>query len=524
MQIPSLPFKILALGPFRPLEERVWNQDPLSVDQTNIDAVFQSLNPSLEIPLSLEGGRSLDLTLPFKQLKDFHPDRILENTPYLKSLWDAKKSVEEGKDKGLAEEEIVQRLLTWPDFPREILVKPQKSSPSPSRAVENILDMVSLPQGTSRSSSEPHSALEAIDIFLQGTLKSILADENFRNLESIWQGLKILLRPESSKGCLSVQIVPASLETLVKTLSNLMGRLIQDLPSLLLVDFPFDPSPRNLEWIEKISGIAETLLVPIILPITPRFFYLNTWADLPKIPFLPHHLQEPAFTQWRHFRKTPSSRWVALTCNRFLARYPYGPNNETRLLRLEETDRLWVSPVWAMGSLIGQSFLKTGWPTRFTDWHSIQLEDLPLHPAEGARLLCTETAFSEDRISQFIRIGITPLVSSPNQDFAFIPAEASVSGGSLSYQLFLSRILNFLFWCKDHFPPDLEASEIQKSLQETFPLFWEKTGHPSPLNLHISATRTQMDKPPIVRISFQPPREVLPSGDPVELDFQWHSG
>jgi hypothetical protein len=300
-----------------------------------------------------------------------------------------------------------------------------------------------------------------------------------------------------------------------------MGRLLQDLPSLLLVDFPFDPSARNLEWIGKISEIAETLLVPIILPITPRFFYLDTWADLPKIPFLPHHLQEPAFAKWRHFRKTPSSRWVALTCNRFLARYPYGPHNETRLLRLEESDHLWISPVWALGSLIGQSFLKTGWPTRFTDWHSIRLEDLPLHPAEGTQLLCTETVFSEDRISQFIRIGITPLISSPNQDFAFIPAEASVSGGSLSYQLFLSRILNFLFWCKDHFSPDFEASEIQMGLQQAFPLFWEKTGHPSPLNLHISATRLQTDKPTIVRISFQPPREVLPSGDRVELDFQW---
>jgi len=77
MQVPSLPFKILALGPFRPFEERVWKQDPVSVDKTNIDAVLKNLNPSLEIPLSIDRNRSLGLTVPFKRVKDFFPSPVL---------------------------------------------------------------------------------------------------------------------------------------------------------------------------------------------------------------------------------------------------------------------------------------------------------------------------------------------------------------------------------------------------------------------------------------------------------------
>ncbi len=521
MQIPSLPFKILALGPFRPLEERAWDQNPIPVGKTNIDQVLEDLSLSLDIPLPGDLCPPLGLPLHFKKLKDFHPDRILENIPFLKNILDAKRFIEESKTRGLSEEETYQRLITWPDFPQNIELRTQKPKVSPTNAVENILEMVAMPGEGSAPSRATQSLLEQIDSFLGRILKHILADENFRNLESVWQGLRLVLRQGSRNGDLSLEIVPISFETLAETLDGLMGRLIQDLPSLLIIDLPFDHSARSIEYIEKISLFAETLLVPVIIPITPKFFYLQSWEDLPKIPFLPHYLQEPAFAKWRHFKETSSSRWVAITCNPLLARYPYGPHNETRLVRFEESGCLWVSPVWALGSLIGQSFLKTGWPTRFTDWQEIRLEDLFLRPTGGNQLLSTEAAFSEDRISQFIRAGITPLVSSLNQDFAFVPAETTVAGGSLGYQLFLSRITNFLFWCKDHFPPDLEPSAIETGLHQAIILFWEKTGHIPPLSLDISVSRSQPGEPTIAKILLQPPRQVLPSGDKVELEFHW---
>ena len=521
MQIPSLPFKILALSPFRPLEERAWDQNPIPVDKTNKDQVLENLGLSLDIPLPADLCPPLGLPLNFKKLKDFHPDRILENTPYLKNILDAKRFIEESKTRGLSEEETYQRLITWPDFPQNIELRTQKPKVSPTNAVENILEMVAMPGEGSAPSRETQSLLEQIDSFLRRILKHILADENFRNLESVWQGLRLVLRQGSRNGELSLEIVPISFETLAETLDGLMGRLIQDLPSLLIIDLPFDNSARSIEYVEKISLFAETLLVPVIIPITPKFFYLESWEDLPKIPFLPHYLQEPVFAKWRHFKETSSSKWVAITCNPLLARYPYGPNNETRLVRFEESGCLWVSPVWALGSLIGQSFLKTGWPTRFTDWQEIRLENLSLRPTGGNQLLSTEAAFSEDRISQFIRVGITPLISSLNQDFAFVPAETTVAGGSLGYQLFLSRITNFLFWCKDHFPPDLEASAIETGLHQAIILFWEKTGHIPPLSLDISVSRSQPGEPTIAKILLQPPRQVLPSGDKVELEFHW---
>jgi hypothetical protein len=212
---------------------------------------------------------------------------------------------------------------------------------------------------------------------------------------------------------------------------------------------------------------------------------------------------------------------MAITCNRFLVRYPYGPDNQPSFVRFEESGNLWVSPVWAIGSLISQSFIKTGWPTRFTEWQNIRLENLALTMIEGNKNISTEASFSDERIDQFIRAGIMPLVSPLNKDTAFIPGETTVAGSSLSYHLFLSRITRFFFWCKDHFEEDLEPLDLEKNLRRAFSLFWEKSGHLTPKGLEISVSKPKPDQPVMVRIIIDPSRQILPTGEKIELELNW---
>ena len=108
-----------------------------------------------------------------------------------------------------------------------------------------------------------------------------------------------------------------------------------------------------------------------------------------------------------------------------------------------------------------------------------------------------------------------------NKDIAFVPAEVTVAGSSLSYQLFLSRITQFLFWCKDTIGKDLDAVDIEKTLEKAFSLLWERTGHLSPRNLEISVTRPKFEKAAMVRIVIEPSREILPSGEKIELELNW---
>ena len=78
MQIPSMPFNILALAPFRPGEETPWRQGTIRVDKTNLDQVLAETGLSLYIPLPNNLCQKGGLTISFKRLKDFHPDSIIK--------------------------------------------------------------------------------------------------------------------------------------------------------------------------------------------------------------------------------------------------------------------------------------------------------------------------------------------------------------------------------------------------------------------------------------------------------------
>jgi len=523
MQIPFMPFKVLALAPFSLQKESPWNHKPIQVDKTNLDQVISQLGLSLEISLPKNLCPSGALTINFHRLKDFHPDRLLEANPFLKNILDARRFVEEAKGKGLLEEEIYRRLRGWLDLPFEIKSEPRKpkTASATSGVIDDILKMVAVPDEASVSSGETQSFIAQIDSILRQILGIIFSNEDFRSLESIWQGLRFLMKEGGVNEESKLEIVPVSLDTLEETINHLMVDLVEDLPSLILIDLPFDNSPRSLDLLGEIAQFSETLMVPTLCWITPKFFYLDTWQDLKRLAFIPHTLEEPAFAKWRQLGKAPSAKWMAMTCNRFLVRYPYGPDNKPGLIRFEESGNLWVSPVWALGSLVGKSFIKTGWPTRFTEWQTIRLESLALNTVEMERNIPTEASFSDERIDQFIRGGIIPLVSLANKDFAFIPFETTVAGGSLNYQLFLSRITQFLFWCKDHLERDLAPDALETNLKKAFSLFWERSGHLTPKEFQISVTQSKPDKPTAVRIIVEPSRQILHSGERVELELNW---
>jgi len=521
MQSPSLPFKVLALGPFTLQEKKDDLQKPIQVDQNHPDQAVEKLNLSLSISLPQNLCRWDHLSLDLKRLKDFHPDSLIENHPSLKNLLEAGKFAEESKTRGLGEEEIYQRLKEWPGLPIEIRFESTKAREEVSSSVDRLLKMVAMPGEGPASPPERQAFVPQIDLVLQQILRQVFSDPDFRALESTWQGLQCLMKQAGADKDIIFEIVPVSFDALEETLDHLTVSLIDELPSLVLLDLPFDNSPRCLELLEKVALFSETLLVPTLCWVTPRFFYLDQWKDFGRLPFLPHYFDEPAFAKWRRLKESSSSKWMAVTCNRFLIRYPYGPDNRPRSIHFDESENLWISPVWAAGSLILQSLLKTGWPTRFTEWQNIRLSNLALHMIEGNRGIPTETNFSEERIDQFIRGGILPLVSPLNKDTAFIPRETTAGGSSLSYQLFLSRITHFLFWCKDHFEKDLKPGLLEQNLKKASSLFWERSGALIPNALEISVNRPKSGQPIVVKMVVEPSRQMLPSQEKVEFELNW---
>jgi type VI secretion system protein ImpC len=522
MQIPSIPFTIVVFAPFTSPDQTVWDEDPLTIDPTTFDQVVDTLLPSFYVSAPQEICPEGYLDIKCTRLKDFHPDSVLKNNTFLSNLMHAKEFIEEAERKGATLDEIVSGLRRWPDLPPLKIPRETKTAQSTSSStVDNILKIVAVPQDSAAAAGMASSLTDQIDSIVQQNLRHVFSHDQFRNTEAAWRGLRFLLGQVSEKTPVHIQIVTVSPENVEATLDALSTKLIADLPSLIIFDMPFDNSARSLYHIEKIASLAETLLVPALGWIKPGFFFVDTWQELNKLPYLPNYLDETSFAKWRGFRDKPSARWLSLNCNRFLTRYPYGTDNPTRLTRFEEEGPLWISPVWAAGALMVQSLARCGWPTRFSAFSEVFLEDLPLHTDATGKSLATEMFISDDRADQIIRCGITPLTGAYNADTACMPRETTAGDAALSYQLFVSRISRFILWCRDHFREDISAPELEDTLKKAFSLFWQQSSQAEPEDLEITATETGPDERVIVSLSIKPSRAILPSADRVDMEFYW---
>src|ERR1035438_656183 len=78
---PDEPFRILALGNFSGGAGR--NRRPIEIDRDNFDQVLALLAPEVRLPF---GG--VEVPIRFRELDDFHPDRLLERLPLFQKLRD----------------------------------------------------------------------------------------------------------------------------------------------------------------------------------------------------------------------------------------------------------------------------------------------------------------------------------------------------------------------------------------------------------------------------------------------------
>ena len=522
----SFPFSILVLAPFTGSDAGKWTQGPIDVTMENLDQVISDLSLSVDIPVPKEICRDGILTFSIDSRRGFRPDTLVLANAHVKNIYDAREFVREAPAKGLSHDEILERLRRWKNLPPLRIPDPLPKAEKKSNAgVDAILSMVSIPDEKGGRPGERAGLAEQMDVPVRRILELLFRDDEFKVLEEAWDGLAFLLS-RSGKGItdgdIGVKILPTSPDTLEETLDGIMLDVIRDIPSLIVVDLPFDSSSHGIALLKRLADLAETLLVPVLGWINPEFFHIDSWDDLKKLPYLPHHLQRPEFAKWQKLRESSAGRWVGMACNRFLVRYPYGTEYQKGSVFFEESVPPWRSPIWAIGALICQSHMATGWPSRFSEWKRFNLEDLGVHNRSANNYSATEGVFDEDRIGQMIASGLIPLISLKNKDTAFVADESTVTGGSLAFQLVLSRIVQFVIWCKEKFGKDATPPDIEAKLESALSEFWEKTGHKLPEDVHISVKKPDAGGGPAeVEILIRPQSDILPSREVVEFHFAW---
>lgn len=528
MTIQTVPFTILALTPVSPVSDIYSKSRLTSLDMFTLNEAMEKIDPCLFVPVSQELCPEGALTIHLKSIKDFKPDSLIKNNKYLKNVYEAGSFIEQAVSDGLSTPAIAERIKAdWPFLPFNIdagtLHKPPVKQ---TGMVDDILNMVTTPDSPDRSTTDigrPRQWKAKIDSLLASLLESIFNNENFRTCEAAWRGIELLLKQGQVKESdgVRLKIMPVNMKSLESALENIIDELVDDLPNLVLIDMPFDSFPKSTDLFKKVAVFADTMLVPTLCWIDARFFHLNNWSDLKKIPYLKHHLEDAAYAKWRKLKELPGADWLSLSCNRFLTRFPYGSNNNPGTVFFQEKDPLWISPIWALGALTAQSIATFGWPCRFTDYMSIKLKDLAVLDSGNTLPTPTEMVLSEDRLMEFIEIGITPLQGVAGKDIAFTSRETTLGGGSLKNQFFTSRILTFLWWYRENVDEEKMSDDLGTNIKDALGLFWQETGHSLPEDLEITAEETAECKQIAIRIGMTPPASILPGGRRLEMTFLW---
>ncbi|MBF0530356.1 MAG: type VI secretion system contractile sheath large subunit, partial [Deltaproteobacteria bacterium] len=352
---------------------------------------------------------------------------------------------------------------------------------------------------------------------------TIYESAEFRAFEASWRGLESLLKqgPVKEGQGVVVKVLPVDQVSLEATLNRLSRELADLPPNLILIDQPMDSTALGTALIEKITELAEDLLVPTACWVGADFFHLNNWSDLRKVQYLKHYIEDAAYAKFRKLIDLPGASWVTILLNRFIGRLPYGRLNKPKSIYFEESQPVWLSPVWALGAIAAQSVLTYGWPSRLTDYVNLALKDLLVTDLAGEGPMTTELALSEDRLMEFLQIGLTPLLGPLRKDQAFIPKEVTLAGGSLKGQLFVGRVLAFLFWCRENLAVTLSSEDLAGDVKNVLAQFWHRTGHEPPSDLAVTMERPlESGSIPLV-ISLTPSRAILPGGQKLEFTFVW---
>ncbi|WP_319762575.1 type VI secretion system contractile sheath small subunit [Maridesulfovibrio sp.] len=95
----ELPLKLLVVGDFTQKDDdrMVEDRDPVNIDKDNFNEVLKAqdldLKLSVEDKLSGEADAQMAVNLKFNSLKDFDPDRIIQQVPELQKLMELREAL-----------------------------------------------------------------------------------------------------------------------------------------------------------------------------------------------------------------------------------------------------------------------------------------------------------------------------------------------------------------------------------------------------------------------------------------------
>lgn len=461
------PMRVVVLADFQgggtrpPLEQR----RTVLVDIDNFDRVLDKVAPRAEVGAP---GGGPPLAVGFRELDDFHPDRLyrrLEPFQRLRRLRESLQS-EAGFEGACAElrglvqglpqeaeggppasasalrggaegdEATLERLLGQAVGTR---AEPRPRDPV-AAVVEKLIAGASSGAPPSVPGAKRQVYLEGLDGLAGSWMNAVLHDGGVQRLEAVWRSLHALVSNVETGEELSVHLLDVTRQELDADFEQAGGDLRRsgcwkalggpgaDAPgsprwSLLAGAYEFGPAAPDAPLLGALGALGAWFGAPFLGAALPELLGCadaQGLADPPSWAPLP-----PA---WQALRKSAAARWLGLALPRLLLRLPYGAKrDEIESFRFDELAGegekgvfLWGNPVFGCTRLLAEGFQQSGWETQPGD--VLELGDLPtfLFERDGERrmLPCAEAWLGERAGQALLGQGLMPFLSRRDRNAA----------------------------------------------------------------------------------------------------------
>ena len=242
-----------------------------------------------------------------------------------------------------------------------------------------------------------------LDSKISKQMNNILHAEPFQQVESFWRSMKLLVDRTDFKENIKINILHATKEELLEDFefapeivqsgfykhvySSGYGQFGGEPIASIIGSYAFNNNAQDMKLLNYVSAVGAMAHAPFLTSVSPDFFGLKSFTELPTIKDVSSIFEGPSYTKWRALRESEDARYLGLTAPRFLLRLPYSPiENPVKNFNFQEDvshrheDYLWGNTAFLLASSLTDSFAKYRWcPNIIGPQSGGAVNDLPVH-------------------------------------------------------------------------------------------------------------------------------------------------
>jgi type VI secretion system protein ImpC len=440
---PETPFRILLLGDFSGRAAQAakatarWSA--VEIDRDNFEEVLARLAPGFS-------------GMHFRELDDFHPDRIYQESMLFQALREVRRKLEKPATfaeaaaeirawrqettapaaAAPAEEPVERERPALPDAASGVSLLDSiveadgpQASPSVTRRddLRSFVDRVVALHLVPAENPELPRLRQLVDAASGVRMRALLHHTTFQALEAACRGVFHLVRAMETGVQLKLYLLDVSKAELAADLSSAED-VRESRAWRILVDEAVGTGGEPWSLVAGNYAFARTAGDVEILG---RLAKIMSFAGA---PFLgeadPGGSAEEASPEWERLRRSTEACWIGLAMPRFLLRLPYGKETDpVESFDFEEMpgvpnhrEYLWGNPALACVQLLAEAFAHDGWAMRPGKYAEIDRLPVHVYEAEGGKHAkpCAEVLLTERDIEWILEQGYMALASIRGRD------------------------------------------------------------------------------------------------------------